>query len=105
MPSTIPYDPSLVLGSIVKKETLAAIGDIATAQAAPDAAQGKLNALLSLKRSLEMTKTELLQMGIDKNNSSMKKLDDELTKLDGDIPEVAAAYCQAKIDTLKIIAK
>jgi len=105
MPSTIPYDPSLVLGSIVKKETLAAVEKIAKQQAAPDAAQGKLNALLSLKRSLEMTKTELLQLGISADNDSMKKLDAELEKLDDDIPAAAAEYCDAKINAEQAIAE
>jgi len=104
MPSTIPYDPSLVLGSIVKKETLDAIGKIAEVQSAPDAEQNKLNALLSLKRSLEMTKTELLQLGIPSTNDSMKNLDAELNKLDEEIPKAAGDYCEAKINAEKTIA-
>lgn len=104
MPSTIPYDPSLVLGSIVKKETLDAIGKIAEVQSAPDAEQNKLNALLSLKRSLEMTKTELLQLGIPATNDSMKNLDQELIDLDNQIPQAASDYCAAKIKAEKVIA-
>ena len=105
MPSTIPYDPSLVLGSIVEKKALDDIQKIATEQASPDAAQGQLNALLSLKRSLEMTKTELLQMGIKPDNTSMKKLDAELNKLDDDIPAAAAEYCDAKIKSEGLVAE
>lgn len=101
MPSTIPYDASLVMGSIVEQKALDSVQAIAKQQALPDAAQAELNALLSLKRSLDMTKTELLQLGIkdDDTNNGMKKLNAELKQLDTTIPDVAAKYCDAKINT------
>jgi hypothetical protein len=102
MPSTIPYDPSLVLGSIVKKETLDAIEKISGLQAAPDAAQDYLNALLATKRSLDMTRTELLQLGFDPTtDDSLKHLDEEMKQLNLDIGTSAADYCKAKIDAEK----
>ena len=104
MPSTIPYDPSLVLGSIVDPTTIAKVKEISDAQASPDAKQAELNSLMSLKRSLDMTKTELLQMGIKPDDASMKTLDDELNTLDKTIPVAAAQYCDAKIGAEKVIA-
>jgi hypothetical protein len=65
MPSTIPYDPSLVLGNIITQKKLDIVTSIAAAQAPADAAEDKLNSLISLKRSLDMTVQELIEMNID----------------------------------------
>lgn len=64
MPSTIPYDPSLVLGSIVHPERLEKVVAIARLQQPADAAQVKLNSLITLQRNTEMTIQELLDMHI-----------------------------------------
>src|SRR5579862_3532177 len=68
MPSTIPYDPSLVLGNIVTKEKLDIVTAISAAQAPADAAEDTLNSLISLKRSIDMTVQELIEMNIDATN-------------------------------------
>lgn len=65
MPSTIPYDPSLVLGNIVPQEKLDILTAISAAQAPADAAEDNLNSLIALKRSLDMTVQELIEMNID----------------------------------------
>lgn len=46
MPSTIPYDPSLVLGSIVKQERMDKVIEISEAQAGATAARESLNSLV-----------------------------------------------------------
>ena len=43
MPSTIPYDPALVLGNVVPQEKLDNVIKIAQLQAPADAAQTTLN--------------------------------------------------------------
>jgi hypothetical protein len=93
MPSSIPYDPSLVLANIVSSDALKLVEQISALQAPVDAAQEQLNALLSAKRSLQMTKTELLNIGIktDKVNKSMAALDNR-------IEEAAADYIEEKIE-------
>lgn len=103
MPSTIPYDPSLVLGSIVKKETIENVIKISQAQAGPDAAQNHLNSLLATKRSLDMTRTELRQVGIKDTDDSMKQLEEEMKKLDVNIGQAAVDYCKEKIEAEKAI--
>ena len=65
MPSTIPYDPSLVLGNIVTKAKLDVVTEISKLQAPIDAAEAELNSLISTKRSLDMTVEELLNMEVD----------------------------------------
>ncbi|KAH6655340.1 hypothetical protein BKA67DRAFT_560390 [Truncatella angustata] len=93
MPSSIPYDPSLVLANIVSSDALKLVEQISGLQAPVDAAQEQLNTLLAAKRSLQMTKTELLNIGIktDKVNKSIQALDRK-------IEEAAADYAEEKIE-------
>lgn len=65
MPSSIPYDPSLVMGNIVRPERLVNIERIAELQAPIDAAETDLNSLITLKRSIDMTIQEMMNMKID----------------------------------------
>jgi hypothetical protein len=89
MPSTIPYDPSLVLGAVIRKETLENIEKIAKIQATPDAAKEHLSSLVTAKRSLDTTKTELMQLGLEKDNAAMVELDSQMTKLKANITQAA----------------
>jgi hypothetical protein len=75
MPSSIPYDPSLVLANIVSSDALKLVEQISALQAPVDAAQEHLNSLLSAKRSLQMTRTELINIGVrtDKVNKSIER--------------------------------
>ncbi|KAI8628056.1 hypothetical protein F5Y19DRAFT_439418 [Xylariaceae sp. FL1651] len=93
MPSSIPYDPSLVLANIVSNDALKLVEQISAIQAPVDAAQEQLNTLLSAKRSLDMTRTELLNLGIktDKVNASIEALDSK-------IGDAAADYADRKIE-------
>ncbi len=65
MPSTIPYDPALTFGSIVPQDKLDNILSIAKFQAPADAAQADMNAAITLKRSIDMTVQEMIDMGVD----------------------------------------
>jgi len=100
MPSTIPYDPSLVLGEIVNKDTLAKVEEIAKAQAPADASQTELNSLISLKRSMEMTIEEMVQMKIE-----VKDLVKKTEKIDTEIATAAGAYVDARIKADQAIQK
>ncbi|KAL2147355.1 hypothetical protein VTI28DRAFT_9819 [Corynascus sepedonium] len=105
MPSTIPYNPSLVLGSLVDKDTLDTVEKIADLQADPDASQAKLNALISLKQSLEMTRTELMQLGIDPQSAEMEELVSKMGNLDTELATTAKEYCNKKIIAEEKIAE
>ncbi len=61
--STIPYDPSLVLGMIVDPNKISTLEKIASLQAPVDAARDYVNALLRQKLSLDMTGRELISLG------------------------------------------
>ena len=100
MPSTIPYDPSLILGNILEKSKVDTLMDIAKAQKVMNIAQDYLNALLLYKRSLDMTKQELIQMGINTEN-----LQKELSVLGTQISKAATDYGNAVIDSQKAIVQ
>lgn len=99
MPSTIPYDPALTLGSIVPQDKLDNILQMATLQAPADAAQANMNAAISLKRSVDMTIQELINMGIDATDL-IKKADDQNKA----VVDAATAYATARIDAEQKIA-
>jgi hypothetical protein len=98
MPSTIPYDPALALGNLVSLTRLDIIEQIAQVQAPADAAEDTLNALISTKRSLDMTGQELMGMGID--ISDVISASEDTGK---DIATAAAAYAKAKIAAVKAV--
>ena len=91
MPSTIPYDPSLVLANVVNTKAIKIVEDIAKAQAPSDAAHDDLNALLSSRRSLDMTKTELANLGV-----STAELDKSIEDTNAEIAKSAADYATKK---------
>ena len=61
--STIPFDPSLVLGMVIAPEKITQLETIANLQLPVDLARDKVNALLRQKLSLDMTLQELISLG------------------------------------------
>ena len=128
MPTTIPYDPSLVLGNILDPGRVETLKKIADEQKKIDADQDKLNALILYKYSLDMTMQEMINMevhdqagassasgnGASGNGSSgnvkqqadlLKPLKDEIDQLKKDIVAAAVEYSQTAINGQKAIAK
>ena len=98
MPSTIPYDPSLILGNIVSQERLDNLTKISGLQAPADAAEDNLNSLISLKRSIDMTIQELIDMKVD--TTALIK---ESQEIGAQIESAGEAYGKAKIKSEKAI--
>ena len=65
MPTTIPYDPSLIMGNIVHPSRVITLEKIAKAQAPVNESETNLNSLITLKRSLDATVREMLELGAD----------------------------------------
>jgi hypothetical protein len=98
MPSTIPYDPSLVLGNLVSQPALDNLVAISALQAPIDAAEDTMNSYLELRRSLDMTIQELIDMNIDITDLSKER--DDVGK---SIQDAAVAYARAKLEGLSKI--
>ena len=98
MPSTIPYDPSLVLANVVSMDALNVVEQISKAQAPADAAQENLNALLASRRSLDMAKTQLANLGV-----TTKSIDKAIRDVNKELDESAAEYAEAIINAEKTI--
>ncbi|CAM3661447.1 hypothetical protein VA7868_00365 [Vibrio aerogenes CECT 7868] len=98
MPSSIPYDPSLVLGNIVTKKKLENIVQISKLQAPADAAEYEMNALNSLKRSIDMTVEEMIDMKVDPGDLVKESQD-----VGKQLQEAAVKYGKAKIQAEKAI--
>lgn len=96
MPSTIPYDPSLVLGNIADPKKIEALEKIATLQKPVDAAQLELNALILSKRSLDMTLQEMMNMNVDQ-----KDLDDLAKEID----TLKTTMAKAAVDLASVTIK
>jgi len=95
MPTTIPYDPSLVLGNLVNQEALNDLVAISTIQAPIDAAEDLMNSYISMKRSIDMTIQELIDMDIDTTD-----LIKESIVVGKSVKDSAVAFAKAKIDGL-----
>ena len=98
MPSTIPYDPSLVLGNIVPKDKLETILQISRIQAPADAAQDHLNELLLQKRSIDMTLMDLTNKGIDTTRLSLTAV-----QINSKIKTATETYADVKLKAIEDI--
>lgn len=95
MPSSIPYDhPSLTLGNVIDPALLARLKQLGSLQSKIDAAQDKMNSHMMLKRSLDMTVTELQAMNIDTSDLNVKIRDVEKS-----ISDAAVNYAAVRLDS------
>jgi len=77
--STIPYDPSLVLGMVIDPGKIKVLEQIAELQKPVDAARDRMNALMRQKLSLDLTMRELI---------SLKATPEQLEPLSKEIDEI-----------------
>ena len=103
MPSTIPFDPSLVLGNIVNPKKIKVLENIATLQKPVDDAQLKLNALILSKRSLDMTLQEMINMNVDQTD--LDSLAKEIDTLKATMAKAAVSLASATIKSQQEISE
>ncbi len=101
--STIPFDPSLVLGMIVEPDKIQQLEAIADAQKGADAARDEFNALLRQKLSLDMTKRELISLGATEDEIS--DLQDGIQTLMKSVTQAAGNLATQVIQSEKQIAQ
>lgn len=101
MLSTIPFDPSVALGNIVDPAKLAQLELISEKEAPINAAEDKMNSLITFKRSIDNTIQELGSMHV--NVEALEQKSHEIAK---DIQKAALDYANiklaAKLDILDI---
>ena len=95
MPTTIPFDPALVLGNIVDPKKITALEAIATAQEPIDSSQQKLNDLILSRRSMDMTLQEMVNLGVDAEH--LDKLTEEIKTLTDTMANAAVELGEAVV--------
>ena len=100
MSTTIPYDPSLTLGNICPAEKLEVLNQISSLQSPIDAAQGELDSAILLRRSLDMTCQELINLSIDP-----AEVQKSITDVNGEIVKSAQGFAETSVKNLPQIAK
>lgn len=103
--STIPFDPSLVLGMVVAPDKIKDLEAIADLQKPVDGARNKVNALLRQKLSLDMTARELISLGAGEEqlktfNENINTIMDEVVKASGELSS-AVITSESQIAKLK----
>lgn len=94
MSFSLPYDhPALVLGHIVPAPLLALLDKVRSIQGRTDAAMERMHSLMSMRRSLSMTLSEMMSMGID-----VTALESRLEELNHAIAQAASDYISKRLD-------
>lgn len=94
MSFSLPYDhPALVLGHIVPPGLLVQLDKIRSIQSRTDAALERMHSLMSMRRSLAMTLSEMMSMGID-----VTALEARLEELNHGIEKAASDYIAKRLD-------
>lgn len=91
--STIPFDPSLVLGMVIAPEKIKQLEKIAELQKPVDNARNKVNALLRQKLSLDMTVQELISLGatLDQVDDIEKNIEEVMDSIISSTTELSKA--------------
>ncbi len=97
MPTSIPYDSSLVLGNLVSDKQIQDLEAIAKAEEPVNAAQEKLNALIQTKHKLDMTLQEMVNMNVPQD--ALAEFGDTITEVDKQLASAASDYGKAVVSS------
>ena len=103
MSTTIPYDPSLVLGNLIHENDIKQLEAIQAAEEPVNAAQNRLNDSIQAKHKLDMTLQEMVEMNVDVND--LDDFRDSIQKVGESITENASDYGKAVLKAQKDVAK
>ena len=93
MSMVIPYVPGLAMGGIVDPSLLKSLVAVSEAQSIVNAAQDKLNSYISMKKSLDMTIQEMIDMNLDTGD-----LTEKLKTVAQQVTKAAEDYVQLRLD-------
>mmetsp|Transcript_19828 Transcript_19828/g.29428 ORF Transcript_19828/g.29428 Transcript_19828/m.29428 type:complete len:500 (+) Transcript_19828:134-1633(+) len=100
MSSSIPSDPSLVLGNVIDLDRIRWLQDIAQAEAPQNLAQEQLDSMILASRNLEAIYTEMANMKVDEED--LEKIGDEQEKLRKEMSKAAVELGNATIAATSI---
>ena len=103
MATSIPYDPSLVLGNLIHEKDIKQLQAIKKAEEPANAAQNKLNDSIQTKHKLDMTLQEMVEMNVPANDLGDFK--DSIEEVGKSIAENAAEYGKAVLKSQKDVSK
>ncbi len=98
MPLSIPFDSSLTLGNLVTEEKLEVLKKISELQAPVAEAEEAMNSSIELRRSLDLTISEMVSLGVDTTElvTSQKTADEAIVAY-------AVKYASTRAQNLKPI--
>ncbi len=94
MPTTIPFDSSLVLGHLIDENKITALQGIAAAQRDVDIAESNLNSLLQAQLTLNATVAQVTSLGVTLTSD----LENTMLALNQAVANSAANLIQVKAD-------
>ncbi|KAK4221045.1 hypothetical protein QBC38DRAFT_404009 [Podospora fimiseda] len=97
MPSPIPYDSHLVLGSLVNPKAMDIIDEITNVETQTLVYKEELKTHIESRRSIEMHKSEVASLGALIDPQIMKPFNDELIRVDEQIKATSSRYVEARI--------
>ena len=95
MPSSIPFDPGLVLGQVIETTKITALKEKAEILKSKDAAENKMNQTILAKSRLSMLQKELLNMGVGKDK--LADIEKKIEDLDKDLVQNALEFATKSI--------
>lgn len=93
MPTSIPFDPSLVLGQIIDTEKVTALQEIEKAEKDVETAEMNLNSLIQAKLTLDTTVFQVKSLGVEVS----KEVIDSMDELNTGINEAASKLVEEKL--------
>lgn len=100
MPTSIPFDSSLVLGNLIDEKKIDKLKTIANLQKPAEDAESRLNTLITIKHKLDMTLQEMLNLGV----SDLTEYYTEIGDVHQQIVDAATKYGKAQVDAAKAVA-
>jgi len=101
--SSIPYDPTLVLGNLIDLKKIENLQKLAELQKPLDLAFAKLNNVTKTSYKLKMVQTEMINLGVGKDK--LKGFNAELEDVMRKIADAAISYGVIALDVVKKVQK
>ena len=103
MPTSIPFDSSLVLGNLISDNQIADLQKVVDAEQPANTKQEQLNTLIQTKHKLDMTFQEMVNMNVDVDK--MSDFAKSIQTVEEKLTQAAADYGEAVIKSREDVDK